>query len=215
MTNLHVWLRVEATGVEAAHERAQVILEPALSALTFALSSSERVTGFRPGSDVWFSYGNAANGSGGWRGSRHRTEFADRKVSAKFLQDFSIAYAPLIERAAGLAVPRCSAPDTPTRRTRASLSFAAPAPHACHVQYSRGTSHSRRLRLSSVLSHSDSPRDDARSTHARKRQRDNLKTPSRAVRAFHACAGESEDPLYSSDENDFEGAESAIVHLHK
>jgi hypothetical protein len=101
-TNLHVWLRVEAPGVEAAHERAQVILEPALSALTFALSSSERVTGFRPGADVWFSHGSVADGSGGWHASRHRTEFADRKVSAKALQDFSIAYAPLIERAAGL-----------------------------------------------------------------------------------------------------------------
>jgi hypothetical protein len=101
-TDLHVWLRVEAPGVEAAHERAQVILEPALSALTFALSSSERVTGFRPGADGWFSHGSVADGSGGWHGSRHRTEFADRKVSAKSLQDFSIAYAPLIERAAGL-----------------------------------------------------------------------------------------------------------------
>lgn len=97
-SNLHVWQRVDARSVDSAYRYAQAILESALSALTFALSSSEDVTGFRPGSKPWFVYGRVGDGVGGWRLSRHRTELADRKVSAQALERFSIAYAPVIER---------------------------------------------------------------------------------------------------------------------
>jgi len=96
--SIHVWIRVDAPTAEAAHERARAMLEPALSCLTFALSSGQQVTGFRPGWDFWFGYGDVLHGYGGSRWSRHRTELFDGQIGASQLQQFCSAYAPVIER---------------------------------------------------------------------------------------------------------------------
>jgi hypothetical protein len=95
---LRAWLRVRAPSSHAAILLAADTLEVALSALTYALSGA-RSSGLRPLIERSLFAGNATRG--GWRegGAWKREElFRDQTAREGGFKEFSITYAPLVER---------------------------------------------------------------------------------------------------------------------
>lgn len=97
---VHTHVRVRAPSPAIARSRALSVLEPALSTLVFALSSSQSVAGFRPTASRWTFVGDRASGAAGSSWRRGREEMAD-VASGAALQRYAEVYGEMVRSRPG------------------------------------------------------------------------------------------------------------------